>query len=91
MSIDPKEDQIVIRTANKKYFKRITIEDMARARLPLDDASLSWAHENNTLVVTYKKPQQILKLEKDAKAARLSAPETVPQQAEDGTPDCKQQ
>jgi len=92
VSVDPKDNQIVIRTANKKYFKRITIEDMARANLPLQDDALSWSHENNTLVVNYKKPDAILKLEKEAKSARLNAPETVPQAAEDGTPpDCKQQ
>ena len=91
VTIDPKEDQIVIRTANKKYFKRLTIEDMQRARLALEEAALSWSHENNTLIVCYKKPEPILKLEKEAKSARLNAPETVPAAAEDGAPDCKQQ
>lgn len=91
ISIDPQEQQIVIRTTNKKYFKRINVEDMQRARLPLEDSALSWSHENNTLVVSYKKPEQILKMEKDAKAARLNAPDSIPQEAEDGTPDCKQQ
>lgn len=91
ITIDPKEQQIVIRTTNKKYYKRITIEDMQRARLMLEEPALSWSHENNTLVICYKKPEQIMKLEKEAKAARLSAPETLPQQADDGTPDCKQQ
>jgi len=91
VSIDAKEQQIVLRTTNKKYFKRIAIEDMTRAKLPLDEAALSWTHENSTLVITYKKPAPILQLEKQAKAERLAAPETGPQTAEDGTPDCKQQ
>jgi len=91
VTIDAKEQQIVIRTANKKYFKRITIEDMQRAQLVLDEAALSWTHENNTLIVCYKKPEQITKLEKEQKSSRLTAPETVPQNADDGTPDCKQQ
>lgn len=28
--------------------------------LPLVDAALSWAHANNTLVVSYAKPRQVL-------------------------------
>ncbi|KAL1511496.1 hypothetical protein AB1Y20_006294 [Prymnesium parvum] len=89
VSVDPNEQQLVIRTANKKYFKRITIEDMQRAHLSLEESALSWSHENNTLIVCYKKPEQILKMEKEAKAMRLNATEAV---AEDTTPpDCKQQ
>lgn len=88
VTIDPKEQQIVIRTVNKKYFKRITIEDMQRAHLALDETALSWSHENNTLVVCYKKPEQITKIEKEAKTSRLSTPDTV---QEDVAPDCKQQ
>eukprot|EP00966_Prymnesium_polylepis_P270303 6244138-Prymnesium_polylepis.2 len=64
---------------------------MQRARVPLEEDALSWTHENNTLVVVYKKPDAITKLEKEAKTERLKAPDTVPQQADDGTPDCKQQ
>uniref|UniRef100_A0A7S3FBS1 Protein DPCD n=1 Tax=Haptolina ericina TaxID=156174 RepID=A0A7S3FBS1_9EUKA len=88
VSIDSKEQQIVVRTANKKYFKRISIEDMHRAHLALEEAALSWEHENNTLVIQYKKPAAILQLEKEARATRLNAPEqTQPEES----PECKQQ
>merc|ERR1719231_1183700 len=36
VTVDEDADQIVIRTSNKKYFKRITIEDMQRSKLVLD-------------------------------------------------------
>ena len=84
-----------MRTSNKKYFKRITIEDMQRARLKLQpEDSLSWNHESNTLVIQYKKPPPILQRERELKQARLTAPEeggaagAVPEAAPE---ECKQQ
>uniref|UniRef100_A0A7S2DN68 Protein DPCD n=1 Tax=Haptolina brevifila TaxID=156173 RepID=A0A7S2DN68_9EUKA len=87
VTIDINENQIVVRTTNKKYFKRIDVADMDRARLPLEEPALSWSHDNNTLIIQYKKPAAVLSAEKDAKVARLSAPEQQPQQDEQ----CKQQ
>mmetsp|Transcript_52870 Transcript_52870/g.115338 ORF Transcript_52870/g.115338 Transcript_52870/m.115338 type:complete len:200 (-) Transcript_52870:68-667(-) len=81
--------QIVVRTTNKKYFKRINIEDMDRMRLPLEASALSWTHENSTLIIMYKKPPEVLQAERDAKLARHAAPDekAVPE----GDVDCKQQ
>lgn len=90
VSIDSEQNQIVIRTSNKKYYKRIDVQEMDRARLPLESASLSWSHENSTLIVQYKKPATIIKIEKEAKVARLNAPEE-PQGAPGAEEQCKQQ
>ena len=57
-------------------------------RIPLEDGPLSWTHENNTLVIQYKKPAAILQREKEAKIERLSAPDQA--EAPDGQ-ECKQQ
>lgn len=46
VTIDQDQRQIVIRTSNKKYFKRIDIADLDRARLPIEDSALSWTHES---------------------------------------------
>ena len=54
--------QIVVRTSNKKYFKRISIEDMERAKLRLSGGALSWGHENATLIIQYKKPAAVLQV-----------------------------
>ena len=89
VTVDAEARQLVVRTANKKYYKRITIEDLDRARLPLEEAPLSWTHENNTLVIQYKKPAAILQREKEAKIERLSAPDQAAE-APDGQ-ECKQQ
>ena len=52
--------EIVIRTSNKKYFKKLSIPDMRRMNLPLDEKSLSWKYAHNTLVLSYAKPDSIL-------------------------------
>ena len=97
VSVDEDAQQIVVRTTNKKYFKRIGVEDMQRARLALEPAALSWTHENNTLILQYKKPAPVLQRERDAKVARLSAPaEPQPGVGDVGSLDaqaeqCKQQ
>ena len=97
VSIDHEQRQVVVRTANKKYFKRIDIADLDRARLPLEEEALSWTHEPagaGTLVLTYRKPAPILKLEKELKLARhQQADEPVVAAGVGGEqpPDCKQQ
>jgi hypothetical protein len=88
VTVDAEQNQIVVRTSNKKYFKRIDIAEMDRLRLHLQPASLSWSHENNTLIIQYKKPAEIMQAERDAKVARLSAPEEAQGGAEE---QCKQQ
>ena len=54
----------MVRTTNKKYFKRINIEDMDWIQLPLEESSLQWSHENNTLIIQYLKPKQLMQFEK---------------------------
>ncbi|XP_065751041.1 protein DPCD isoform X3 [Phocoena phocoena] len=46
--VDQKERCVVVRTTNKKY------------QLPLDDSSLSFAHANCTLIISYQKPKEVL-------------------------------
>ena len=78
VNVDTENNQIVVRTANKKYFKRIDVAELDRARVPLEEASLSWNHENSTLIVQYKKPAVMMQKERDAKIARHNAPEAQP-------------
>ena len=91
VTIDPEQRQVVVRTANKKYFKRIDIEDLDRMRLPLEEKALSWTHENNTLIIQYKKPAEVMQKEQQAKAERLAAPDESAQAQPEGDVDCKQQ
>lgn len=57
------DNKIVVRTSNKKYFKRLDIPDFERLDLSLETGALTYAHANNTLVITYKKPQRVLQYE----------------------------
>ena len=93
VTIDMEQNQIVVRTSNKKYFKRIDVEELDRMRIPLEEASLSWEHENSTLIIQYKKPAAVIAKEREAKVARLTAPELQPgAEGGSGDPaDCKQQ
>uniref|UniRef100_H2YAG7 Protein DPCD n=1 Tax=Ciona savignyi TaxID=51511 RepID=H2YAG7_CIOSA len=55
-----RDQSIVVRTSNKKYFKILQIPDMERYGLSLNESELSFAHANNTLIVQYKKPVEII-------------------------------
>ena len=93
VAVDTEQNQIVVRTANKKYFKRIDVEELDRMRIPLEEGMLSWEHENATLIVQYKKPAQVVAKEREAKVARLTAPELQPgaDGAQGDPAECKQQ
>ncbi|EPR60049.1 DPCD family protein [Toxoplasma gondii ME49] len=76
VQIDGDASEIVISTTNKKYYKRLRISDIHALGLQLNLESLSWTHQHNTLVVSYKKPQKVLDLERkrreEAKRTSLS-------------------
>ncbi|XP_029950100.1 protein DPCD [Salarias fasciatus] len=84
--VEPSERCIIIKTSNKKYYKKFSVADLDRSQLPLDGSALSFAHANNTLIVTYKKPKEILSLEqellKELKKLKATA---------EGDVDCKTQ
>ncbi|KAK3589438.1 hypothetical protein CHS0354_020773 [Potamilus streckersoni] len=64
LSIDDDQQNIIIRTTNKKYYKKFGIPDMNRIQLALEPQNLSFAYANNTLIVSYQKPEPILEIEK---------------------------
>ncbi|CAF0885037.1 unnamed protein product [Adineta steineri] len=64
LTIDKDKREFVLRTTNKKYFKRFSIADLDRLNLPLEESNLAYSHANNTLIITYKKPKAILDFEK---------------------------
>ncbi|KAG2461976.1 protein DPCD [Polypterus senegalus] len=86
LSVEPTERCCIVRTSNKKYYKKLHIPDLDRCQLPLDPSALSYAHANNTLIVSYQKPREILNLEhelqKELKKMKGSS---------DGDVDCKTQ
>ena len=80
------ERTIVLRTTNKKYFKRFGVADLDRLALPIDGSGLSMAHANNTLIITLPKPAEFLAFEKQLFAMRDQL-----KGAADGDVDCATQ
>ncbi|OXU30124.1 hypothetical protein TSAR_012736 [Trichomalopsis sarcophagae] len=55
---------ITVRTSNKKYFKKINVPDLERVGLKPEQDRISFTHQFNTLIITYKKPPKLLDMEK---------------------------
>jgi protein DPCD len=64
LDVDLKLDELIIRTVNKKYYKKFSIPDLKRLKIPLNPENLSIEHANNTLIISYNKPEEILKEER---------------------------
>ncbi|XP_072392841.1 protein DPCD [Diabrotica undecimpunctata] len=64
ITIDPDEQCLVVRTSNKKYFKKLPIPDLARLGISLDQSNVSFTHKFNTLIIVYEKPKELLEFEK---------------------------
>ncbi|XP_045464661.1 protein DPCD-like [Harmonia axyridis] len=61
---DEEKNTIIVRTTNKKYFKSLTIPELARLNVPPRQDNISFIHKFNTLIITYKKPKELLEFEK---------------------------
>ena len=62
---DKDKQQIVIRTKNKKYYKRFNIPDLERLNIKLDEKLMKVNFMNNTLVISYTKPKEALDVESE--------------------------
>ena len=49
----------MLKTTNKKYYKRIDIPDLKRAELEIEESSVTWKYANNTVIIGYGKPDQV--------------------------------
>eukprot|EP00762_Andalucia_godoyi_P003459 ANDGO_04340.mRNA.1 hypothetical protein len=94
--VDGDKDEVVIRTSNKKYYKRFAIPDLKRLGIKLVDDHLSFRFDQQrvpgpqlrtvgTLIVEYKKPKKAVEIEVRERARRQKAPK------KDGDVECKQQ
>ncbi|XP_013117464.1 protein DPCD [Stomoxys calcitrans] len=60
---DPEKKAIVVRTANKKYYKVIPIPDLDRCRVLPSQENIMVHHQYNTLIITYAKPDILCEME----------------------------
>lgn len=74
VSVDHEKQEIIVRTSNKKYYKRIQLPDLARLGLKMQDSMLSWKHQHSTLIISYLRPAEVTQAEqKVLKEAEKSA------------------
>ena len=64
--VDHEKQEIVVKTSNKKYYKRIQVQDLLRYALKFQDELLSWKHQHSTLIISYRKPPKIVAGEQEA-------------------------
>ena len=69
-----------------RYYKLIRIPELEILKQPLQKSSLSWSHAHNTLIISYEKSADILRLEATEKQEVKSI-----RAEEDPNVDCKQQ
>jgi hypothetical protein len=74
VAVEPETRDVVVRTTNKKFFKRLKLPEMDAAGLPLSPAAMTWHHAASTLVISYRKPPEVLAAEQQEQARRGSAP-----------------
>ena len=60
VSVDHDKQELIIRTSNKKYFKRFQIGDLFRNGIRLDQSLIAVEFHNGVLVIGYKKPIEIM-------------------------------
>jgi len=65
--VDTDTDEIVVRTTNRKYYKRILVPDLRRLGVRLEDDALSWSWGMNTLLISYRKPARLVAYERREK------------------------
>ena len=91
LSIDDDKQQIVLRTSNKKYFKRFDIPALKRLGLPLETSSLTYDFDSasGVLIMRYEKPMALMQLEMEERAKAVQRAQTRKQGGEAG--DCATQ
>lgn len=55
-SISANNDErcILVRTTNKKYFKKLQVPELDRLNLPIEQANISSTHQFQTLIITVR-------------------------------------
>ena len=68
VEIDHSKQEIVLRTTNKKYYKRFGITELKRLDIKMEDQFIAWKYQNNTVIIGYQKPEEAIAMELKKKA-----------------------
>lgn len=63
VELNEKDRVIIVKSENKKYYKKFSIQDLDRVSMGLDKNNLSHSFANNTLIITYSKPKEFIVME----------------------------
>ena len=65
VTVDAEKQQLVLRTTNKKFFKRWSVDVLRRRGLTLEQDSVAFTHDAKTatLMIRYRKPQSEIQAE----------------------------
>eukprot|EP00694_Reclinomonas_americana_P006601 EC796990.1.p2 GENE.EC796990.1~~EC796990.1.p2 ORF type:complete len:207 (+),score=72.15 EC796990.1:39-659(+) len=83
VTVDTQNDTIVVRTTNRKYFKRFDVPDLKRLNLSLSADELTWTYANNTLVISYEKPSEAVECEREFERVRQNMKAEKPEREGD--------
>lgn len=56
LEVEPTKQEIIIKTTNKKYYKKFDVPDLKRMNIKLNKDNLSHSHKNETLIVSVPVP-----------------------------------
>ena len=91
VTLDEEKDQLVLRTTNRKYFKRFHVPALRRLGLTLEQPAVSFDHSGTTLVIQYEKPDEVIEAEAALRVTRQKEAAKGVGAKEGAAPDCKQQ
>ncbi|XP_050315058.1 protein DPCD [Anthonomus grandis grandis] len=86
VSIDKESHSLIIKTTNKKYYKKLLVTDLERLDIELEQESVTFSHKFNTLIITYKKPKKLLEFER---ALMEEVKKVKPKSFGEGVNECK--
>ena len=91
LSVDEEKQMIVLRTSNRKYFKKFDIPALKRLGLAINTSALSYDYspETKVLIMRYVKPTQVVEVDLGERKQHLNSAS----QKKDGdvTGDCRTQ
>jgi protein DPCD len=77
ISLSEDKNQLIIRTSNRKYFKKISVPDLQRIGEVIDPRGITWDYSSQTLVLRLMKSANVR--EKEAERMRqLNAVKVLP-------------
>jgi hypothetical protein len=91
ISLDDEKQQVVLRTSNKKYFKRFDMPALKRLEIPLETNALTYDYDSasKVLILRYAKPNQVMAHEQEERQRHLS--KVASGEKKEGDVDCKTQ